>query len=48
VILKEGGNLEIRWRSGTLNAPPSYMVPVELRPAIIECVECVTGRTVIK
>jgi len=46
VILQEDGTLNITWRSGTLNPPPSYVVPPSLRPTIIKAVQSATGRTI--
>jgi hypothetical protein len=46
VILQEDGSLNITWRSGTLNSPPDYVVPPEMRPKIIGAVQSATGRTI--
>jgi RHS repeat-associated protein len=46
VILQEDGTLNITWRSGTLNPPPNYVVPPNLRPTIINEVQSATGRTI--
>ena len=46
VILQEDGTLNITWRSGTLNPPPDFVVPPNLRQTIINTVQSATGRTV--
>jgi len=45
-IIEEGGGLQLTWRSGQLNQPPSYLVPGPLRARIVEAVERATGRKV--
>jgi len=46
IILQPDGTLNITWRSGTLNPAPNYVVPSNLRPAIINSVQSATGRTI--
>jgi hypothetical protein len=46
VILQEDGTLQITWGSGTLNSPPDYVIPTELRPEIVRSIEAATGRKV--
>jgi hypothetical protein len=46
VILQEDSSLNITWTSGTLNPPPDYVVPPDLRQTIIDAVQSATGRKV--
>jgi hypothetical protein len=46
VILHEDGSLAVTWRSGVLNSPPDYVVPLEMRQAIVNAIEAATGRKV--
>ena len=45
-ILQEDGTLRLTWNSGTLNSPPDYVVPVEMRQSIVNALEEATGRRV--
>lgn len=45
-ILQEDGSLGVTWRSGSLNPPPSYLVPDELRQPIINALGSATGRSI--
>ena len=45
-IIRDDGGLQLTWRSGTLNASPTFLVPEAARPAIVHAVEHATGRTV--
>ena len=46
VILQEDGSLAVTWRSGVLNSPPDYVVPLEMRQSIVNAIEAATGRKV--
>jgi RHS repeat-associated protein len=45
-IIREGGDLELTWRSGQLNAPPDFLVNTDVRTRITASVEGATGRKV--
>jgi RHS repeat-associated protein len=45
-ILEEGGGARLTWRSGTINAPPEYVVPEAMRPTVVSAFEQATGLTV--
>lgn len=43
VILQEDGTLRVTWGSGTLNSPPDYLVPLNVRQLIVDAIEAATG-----
>jgi hypothetical protein len=46
VILQKDGTLAVTWRSGVLNQPPEYVIPMALRPEVVKAIEEQTGRVV--
>jgi hypothetical protein len=46
IILQKDATLRVTWLSGTLNKTPDSLVPMALRPTIVEAIEYATGRTV--